>query len=84
MVLTSKEGLTNYNEAIGKLMTNRANSGLGRSTAEQLAEAIFAATTYGKNPLRYLVGADAEQAYGMRQQVGDDAFIAGMKERIIS
>lgn len=84
MGLTSKEGLTDYNEAIGKFMTNRANSGLGRSTAEQLTGAIFAATTDGKNQLRYLAGADAEQAYGMRQQVGDDAFIAAMKELTIS
>jgi hypothetical protein len=34
--------------------------------------------------LRYLIGPDAEQVYGMRQQVGDDAFVAGIKQRMLS
>jgi hypothetical protein len=34
--------------------------------------------------MRYLIGDDAVQTYSMRDQVGDDAFIAGMKERMFS
>jgi len=34
--------------------------------------------------MRYLIGEDAEQTFAMRQQVGDDAFIAGMKQRVLS
>jgi len=78
------EGLTAYNELTGRFQANYAKSGRSRSTAEQLAGAIYSAATDGKAQLRYLVGADAEQLYGMRQQVGDDAFIAGMKQQLLS
>ena len=36
-----------------------------------------------QNQLRYLLGEDAKQSYAMREQVGDDAFIAGMRERML-
>ena len=84
MVFAAKEGLTDYDELIGKFQANQANSGLSRSTAEFLAEGIYTAVTDGKSQLRYLIGPDAEQVYGMRQQVGDDAFVAGIKERMLS
>ncbi|MCP4421565.1 MAG: SDR family oxidoreductase [Chloroflexi bacterium] len=81
MDFTMKEGLTDYNELAANVQAGFANSGLGASTAEFLAEGIYAAATDGKTQLRYLIGSDAEQTYAMRQQVGDDAFIAGMKQR---
>lgn len=84
MDFAMKEGLTDYDEAAGRFQANLAKSGLGRSTAEFLAEEIYKATTDGKTQMRYLIGADAEETYAMRQQVGDDAFIAGMKERTLS
>ena len=84
MAFTTKEGLTAYDEAMEKFRENIAKSGLGRSTAEHLAEAIYSATTDGKNQLRYVIGPDAEQLYGMRQANGDDAFIAGMKQQVLS
>ena len=59
---------------MAKFQANRANSGLGASTLEFLAEGIYAAAADGKAQLRYLIGPDAEQTYAMRQQVGDDAF----------
>ena len=64
----------------------RANSGIwqGGSTAEQLAEAIYEATTDGKSQLRYQIGADAEQMYGLRKAQGDDAFVAAMKQQMLS
>lgn len=83
MAFAAKEGLTEYDEMVGKFQANIAKSGLGRSTAEFLAEGIYAAATDGKSQLRYLIGPDAEQTYAMRQQVGDDAFIAGMKQRML-
>jgi NAD(P)-dependent dehydrogenase (short-subunit alcohol dehydrogenase family) len=73
-----------YAESVQKFMAARANSGSAASTAEFLAEEIYKAATDGKNQLRYLIGADAEQTYAMRQQVGDDAFIAGMRQRMLS
>lgn len=58
--------------------------GVGASTAEYLAEEIFKATTDGKPQLRYLIGADAIEMYGIRQQVGDDAFVAQFNEMMLS
>jgi len=43
-----------------------AKSGLGGSTVEYLAEGIYQAATDGKNQLRYLIGDDVVQTYGMR------------------
>lgn len=81
-----REDLTDYDETLGKFQANRVNglSGLGSSTPEFLAEGIYAAATDGKAQMRYLIGADAEQTYAMRQQIGDDAFIAGIKQRLLS
>lgn len=76
------EELPDYTPGVQKFMDSRQSSGLGSSTAEYLAEEIYKATTDGKTQLRYLIGDDAHQTYGMRQQVGDDAFIAGMTQRI--
>lgn len=84
MAFTSQEGLTDYDPLIGKFQANMAKSGLGRSTAEYLAEGIYEAATDGKHQLRYLIGNDAVQTYEMRKEHGDDAFVAGMKQRMLS
>lgn len=84
MVFAVEEGLTAYNEALGKFQANQGKSGLAANTADFLAEGIYNAATDGKTQLRYLIGPDAEQVYGMRQQIGDDAFVAGVKERMLS
>jgi hypothetical protein len=78
------ESLTEYSDALAKFQSRMAESGLGRSTAEYLAEQIFVAATDGTTQMRYLIGDDAIQTYGMREQVGDDAFMAGMKERMFA
>ena len=78
-----QEGLTAYDKALGKFQANRANSGLVASSPEFLAESIYAAATDGKPQLRYLIGQDAEQTYAMREQVGDNAFVAGIKQRML-
>ena len=54
------------------------------STAEQIASGIYAAATDGKTQLRYLLGEDAKQTYALREQAGDDAFMAGMRGRMLS
>ncbi len=82
MVFATSEELTDYHEALGNFQASMGNSGLGRSTAEYQAERIFAAATDGKAQMRYLIGDDAVQTYAMREQVGDDAFIAGMRQRM--
>ncbi len=84
LVLASDNSITDYDELVGKFTKNREATSLGGSSAEYLAEEIFKATTDGKKQLRYLIGEDAHQIYGMRQEHGDDAFIAGMTERMLS
>ena len=84
MAYAAKEGLTAYDETVATFQENIANSGMQSSSAEFLAKGIYNAVTDGKTQLRYLIGPDAEQFYGMRKQVGADAFIAGMKEQVLS
>ena len=76
------EDLTDYDAALAQFQAQMGNSGLGRSTPEFQAAGIYEAATDGKQQMRYLIGEDAEQTYAMREQVGDDAFIAGMKDRM--
>lgn len=78
------ETLPDYGDMVTKFQTAMQSSGLAASTAEFLAEGIYNAATDGKAQLRYLIGPDAEQMYDMRKQVGDDAFMQGMKERMLS
>lgn len=78
------DALPDYDEAVQKFMAARAKTGPAASTAEFLAEEIYKATTDGKAQLRYLIGSDAEQTYGLRQQVGDDAFMANMRQRMLA
>lgn len=78
------EGLPDYHEMVGKFMAAWGNSGLVPSSPEHIAQGIYEAATDGKAQLRYLLGDDAKQTYGMRKQAGDDAFIAGMRERMLS
>lgn len=83
MVLASQDGLTDYDATVAKVVAARENT-TGRSTAEQLAEAIYEAATDGKNQLRYLIGADAEQLVGLRKAQGDDAYVAAITQQMLS
>jgi len=84
MAYTQQEGLTAYDETLAKFQESMGDSGLAQSTPELMAEGVFEAATDGKTQLRYLLGEDAVQLYASRQEHGDDAFIAGMKDRIFS
>jgi len=78
------EDLPEYQPGVQKyIAAQQANAG-GFSTAEQMAEGIFNAATDGTDQLRYMLGDDAKQLYGMRTEHGDQAFIAGMIERMLS
>lgn len=76
--------LPDYAPAVQRFMASRASNGPEASTAEFIAAGIYEAATDGKSQLRYLLGDDAVQTYGMREQVGDDAFVAGMRQRTLS
>ena len=75
--------LPDYAPAGQKFMASLASSNRVPSTPEQVAEGIYEAATDGKTKLRYLLG-DAAQIYDMREKAGDDAFIAGMRQRMLS
>ena len=76
--------MADYMPTVGAVQKYFTQGGSGGgSTAEQIAAGIYEATTDGKKQLRYLLGEDAKQMYAMRQQVGDDQFIAGMTERML-
>ena len=82
MVMASQERLTDYNKTMRKLIAARSSA--NRSTAEQIAEVIYEAATDGKNQLRYLIGADAERVVGLRKAQGDDAYVAVIKQQMLS
>lgn len=83
MDMAMPDTLPDYAPSVQNFMAARENSPLAASTAESIAQGIYEATTDGKNQLRYLLGEDAVQTYGMREQVGDDAFVAGIKQRML-
>lgn len=53
------------------------------SSAESIAEKIFEASTDNTKQLRYVVGADAVQAYEARKQMGDASFMDMMQQRFL-
>jgi NAD(P)-dependent dehydrogenase (short-subunit alcohol dehydrogenase family) len=83
MSFAAEEGLTAYDALMSKFQANSGNTGLAANTAQFLAEGIYQAATDGKSQLRYLIGPDAEQVYGLRQQIGDDAFVAGIRQQML-
>jgi NAD(P)-dependent dehydrogenase (short-subunit alcohol dehydrogenase family) len=54
------------------------------STPEQIAAIVYGAATDGTSQLRYLAGADAEQTYQARQQLGAVAFNDMLKRQYLS
>ena len=84
MDMAMPNNLPDYVPSVQKFRAARENSPLGASTAESIGAGIYNAATDGKNQLRYLLGDDAVQIYGIHQQVGDDAFAAGIRQRMLS
>ncbi len=79
LVLTSHEA---YNKQMESVLTVFMDPERQKdySTAEQIAEVVYEAATDGKQKLRYLAGEDAKAMYAQRNEVGDEAFRAGIKE----
>jgi NAD(P)-dependent dehydrogenase (short-subunit alcohol dehydrogenase family) len=62
------------NEVMGPMMEQG-------STAEAIAEVVYAATTDESDQLRYEAGADAEQMLATRRATADGDFLAAMRDR---
>ena len=45
------------------------------STAEHIAETVYEAATDGRDQLRYIAGADAQNAYALRKQLSDQDYL---------
>jgi len=59
-----------------------ANRGAGNAqSAEQLAEALYGAATDGSAQVLYVTGDDAHAILKMRQELGDEALLAGVRQR---
>lgn len=82
MALAMPTELPDYMPTVQKVMASFEESGEA-NTPEQIAAGIYEAATDGKNQLRYLLGEDAKQTYAMREKVGDDAFMAGMRQQML-
>jgi NAD(P)-dependent dehydrogenase (short-subunit alcohol dehydrogenase family) len=72
-----------YAPLVQKFTEAMSNRGASASTAEDIANGIYEAATDGKKQMRYLLGSDAQATYKMRQQVGDDAFMAGIRKNML-
>ena len=44
------------------------------STPEEIADVVYEAATDGRDRLRYVAGPDAQAAYALRRELGDEAF----------
>ncbi len=84
LIFATREGLTDYDEALGRFQANFENAGLSSSPTEDIARVIYEAATDGTDRLRYLVGADAEALYHLRQARGDEGFIVLMRRRVLA
>lgn len=72
-----------YADSIRKVMAvfaaNRGTS--NASTAEQLAQALYAAATDGSGQVRYVVGEDAKALMQARKDIGEEALMGAMRQR---
>lgn len=75
-----------YSEDVQKLMSVMTNPERQQSysTAEQIAEVVYEAATDGQSKLRYVAGEDAKAMYAQRNEAGDEAFRAGIREMFMS
>lgn len=73
-----------YADSIGKaLAAFQANRGAGGHALapEELARALYDAATDGRSQVLYVTGDDAHAILKMRQEIGDEALLAGMRQR---
>ena len=73
---------TEYGEFFKKALLGMQKAGSVNSEPIIVAEKIYEAATDGKNQLRYIAGADAEQIIAARKQLDDDAYIAMIKQQM--
>ena len=72
-----------YADSIAKaLAAFGANRGAGNAmTPEQLAQALYGAATDGSAQVLYATGDDAREILKARQELGEEALLAGVRQR---
>ncbi|HEU0198364.1 MAG TPA: SDR family oxidoreductase [Nevskiaceae bacterium] len=67
-------------KATAAFQANRA-AGVSASTPEQLAQALYEAAVDGSAQVVYVTGDDAHAILKMREQIGEEALLVGMRQR---
>ncbi|MBZ9772400.1 SDR family oxidoreductase [Mesorhizobium sp. CO1-1-8] len=78
---SNDESLTEYQDAIGKLMTGFEKAQKSASPPEAVAEVVYEAATDGTDRLRYAVGADAKTVLAARKSQDDATFLRGIRDQ---
>jgi len=73
---------TEYGEFLQKVMEGMQKAGSVNSEPIVVAEKIYEAATDGKNQLRYIAGADAEQIIAARKQLEDKEYLQMIKQNM--
>ncbi|MBB6330021.1 short-subunit dehydrogenase [Chryseobacterium sediminis] len=79
--MSNDEKLTEYQDLVGKLLSNVKNMFEQASPASVVADVIYEAATDNTARLRYTAGEDAKIIIDNRHQLGDDAFITEIKKQ---
>lgn len=66
-----------YEEKVLGAITGMLDAG---STPAQIAEVVYEAATDGKDQIRYIAGADAQQLYSRWQEIGSESFRKELKK----
>ena len=77
------EGENDYTSGVQRMMANFENMTENMSTSESVADVVYEAVTDGTDQIRYLAGPDAEFMFSQRREVGDEAFIKGMRQQML-
>jgi NAD(P)-dependent dehydrogenase (short-subunit alcohol dehydrogenase family) len=74
-----------YAEELEKISATMTDPAViqNHSTAEQIAQVVFDATIDGQSKLRYVAGKGAKAMYAQRNEVGDEAFRAGIRKMFL-
>lgn len=81
LVWAENEEIKDYDPLMQKIKDMRANMQLADPIA--VAEKIYEAATDASERLRYLVGKDAERLVEQRREMGPQAFMLGLYERMV-
>ncbi|MEG3162437.1 SDR family oxidoreductase [Sphingomonas sp. LB2R24] len=76
---SNDESIAEYQPLVQSVMAGFGPFMEGGSSAEQIADVIYAATTDGSDQLRYAAGDDAHRIFAARRAASDKEFFAGIQ-----